>query len=145
MGFQIVSNILKTKNPANWLAKYIFDYQFREEVLEKYCWQSHKGNYGASFNTPQKAHIDRSIFFFKIRIAHLYCWFILAHFWPSLTKSTTLSRDIGNILFQSTMGMPAMPDHTQEKFYDQTTASMDILLHGKSKISTSNSFRGIKI
>ena len=80
MGFQIVSNILKTKNPANWLAKYIFDYKFREEVLEKYCWQSHKGNYGASFNTPQKAHIDRSIFFFQ----NPYCSFILLIYFGTL-------------------------------------------------------------
>ena len=36
--------------------------------------------------------------------------------------------------------MPGMPDHTQEKPHDQTTASMDILLHVKRKLSTTNNF-----
>ena len=38
------------------------------------------------------------------------------------------------------MTVPDMPDHTQEKLHDQIAASMDILLHAKSKLSTSNSF-----
>ena len=42
------------------------------------------------------------------------------------------------------MGMPDMHDHTQEKIQDKTAASIDILLHAKSKLSTSNSFRDIK-
>ena len=33
-----------------------------------------------------------------------------------------------------------MPDPTQEKLHDQIAASMDILLHAKSKLSISNSF-----
>ena len=41
--------------------------------------------------------------------------------------------------------MPDMPDHSQEKLHDQIAASMDILLHGKGKISTLNSFWNIKI
>ena len=41
--------------------------------------------------------------------------------------------------------MSGMPDHTQEKPHDQITASMDILLHAKSKLSASNSFWDIKI
>ena len=41
--------------------------------------------------------------------------------------------------------MPGMPDYTQEKLHHQTAASMDILLHAKSKLSTSNSFCYIKI
>ena len=41
--------------------------------------------------------------------------------------------------------MPGMPDDTQEKRHDQIAASMDILLHAKSKLSTSNSFWDIKI
>ena len=41
--------------------------------------------------------------------------------------------------------MPGIPDHTQEKLHDQIVASMDILLHAKSKLSTSNSFWDIKI
>ena len=41
--------------------------------------------------------------------------------------------------------MSGMPDHTQEKLHDQTAASMDILLHAKSKLSISNSFWDIKI
>ena len=41
--------------------------------------------------------------------------------------------------------MAGMPDHIQEKFHDQIAASMDILLHAKSKISTSNSFWDIKM
>ena len=32
--------------------------------------------------------------------------------------------------------MPCMPDLTQEKVHDQIAASMDILLHAKSKPST---------
>ena len=41
--------------------------------------------------------------------------------------------------------MPGMPDHTQEKPHDQIAASIDILVHAKSKRSTSNSFWDIKI
>ena len=41
--------------------------------------------------------------------------------------------------------MPSMPDPTQEKVHDQIAASMDILLHAKCKLSTSNSFWNIKI
>ena len=41
--------------------------------------------------------------------------------------------------------MPDMPDHTQEKIHDQIATSMDILLHAKSKLSTTNSFWDIKI
>ena len=41
--------------------------------------------------------------------------------------------------------MPGMPDHTQEKLHDQIAASMDIALHAKSKLSTSNSFWDTKI
>ena len=52
----------------------------------------------------------------------------------------SLSRDIGDLLFQSTMGMPSMPDHTQEKLHYQIVAFMDILLHAKMILSTSNSF-----
>ena len=38
------------------------------------------------------------------------------------------------------MAIPGMPDHTQEKVDGQIAASMDVLLYGKSKLSTSNSF-----
>ena len=41
--------------------------------------------------------------------------------------------------------MSDMSDHTQEKLHDKIAASMDILLHAKSKLSTSNSFWDIKI
>ena len=41
--------------------------------------------------------------------------------------------------------MSGMPYHIQEKLHDQIAASMDILLHAKSKLSTSNSFWDIKI
>ena len=88
-----------------------------------------------------KKHTLMDQFFFQ----NPYCWFILEHFWTSLTKPTTLSRDIDNLLSQSTMGMPFMPDHNQEKLHDQITASMDMLLLVKSKLSTSNSFWYIKI
>ena len=37
------------------------------------------------------------------------------------------------------MGIPDMPDHIQKNFHDQIAASMDILLHVKSKLSSSNS------
>ena len=43
------------------------------------------------------------------------------------------------------MTVPDMPDHTQEKLHDQIAVSMDILLHAKSKLSSSNNFWGIKI
>ena len=42
------------------------------------------------------------------------------------------------------MTVPDMPDH-KEKLHDQTAASMDILLHAKSKLSISNTFWDIKI
>ena len=38
------------------------------------------------------------------------------------------------------MGIPVMPGQSEEKCRDQIPASMDILLHAKSKISTSDSF-----
>ena len=41
--------------------------------------------------------------------------------------------------------MPVVPDQSQEKIHDQIAALMDILLHAKSKISTSKSFWDIKI
>ena len=41
--------------------------------------------------------------------------------------------------------MPDMPDHTQKRIYYQIAAPMDILLHSKSKLSSSNSFWDIKI
>ena len=74
--------------------------------------------------------------FFKIHIADLH----QNTFGQACLNPTTLSRDIGNLLFQSTMSMPGMPEHTQEKLHAQTVAFMDILLHAKSKLSTSNSF-----
>ena len=43
------------------------------------------------------------------------------------------------------MGIQGMPDHTQEKFHDQTTGSMDILLHPERKLYTTNNFWDIKI
>ena len=42
-------------------------------------------------------------------------------------------------------GHAGMPDHTQIKPQGQTVAFMDILLHAKSKLSTSNDFGDIKI
>ena len=36
--------------------------------------------------------------------------------------------------------MLTISDHTQEKLRGQIAASMDFLLHAKSKFSTSNSF-----
>ena len=38
-----------------------------------------------------------------------------------------------------------MPGHIKKKFGDQIAASMDFLLHAKSKLSTSNSFSDITI
>ena len=49
------------------------------------------------------------------------------------------------MLFQDIIGTPGMLDHTQIKPQDQTVAFMDILLHAKSKLSTSNGFGDIKI
>ena len=80
-------------------------------------------------------------FFFKIHIADLFqSTFIQAWLNPA-----TLSRDFRIFLFQSPVGMPGMPDNTQEKLHDQTIASMDALLHAKIKLSTSNSFWDTKI
>ena len=36
---------------------------------------------------------------------------------------TTLSKDIGDLLLQRTLGMP---DHTQAKWHDDTVASIDV-------------------
>ena len=52
--------------------------------------------------------------FFKIHIADLF----QSTFGQPWLNPTTLSRDIGDFLFQSTMGKPGMPDHTQEKLRD---------------------------
>ena len=41
--------------------------------------------------------------------------------------------------------MPEMSGHTQEKLLNRIPASMDILLHAKRRLSTSNSFLDIKI
>ena len=41
--------------------------------------------------------------------------------------------------------MPGMLEHTQGKLRDEIAASMDFLLHAKSKFSTSKSFWDIKI
>ena len=73
---------------------------------------------------------------FKIHIADLF----QSTFGQAWLNLTILSRDIGNLLFQSTMDVPGMPGHTQEKLHDQILAPMDILLHAKSKLSASNSF-----
>ena len=62
--------------------------------------------------------------------------------WEPCFADITLSGDYCILLFQSTLGMP---DHAQEKFMIVTAASMDILLHVKNKLSTSNSFWDIKI
>ena len=42
------------------------------------------------------------------------------------------------------MGMPGKLDHTQEKLHKQTAASMDILFHTKSKLSTHIVFEILK-
>ena len=67
---------------------------------------------------------------FKIHIADLF----QSTFGQTWLNPTILSGDIGNLLFQSTMDMPGMPDHTEQKLHDQIVASMDILLHAKSKL-----------
>ena len=77
--------------------------------------------------TSKKAHVNGFIFFSKS---------ILLIYFRANSKPTILSSDIGNLLFWSTMGMPGMPDLTQEKVQDRIAASMDILLHAKSKPST---------
>ena len=81
--------------------------------------------------TPKKSRLH-----FKIHLADLFH----STFGQARLNPTTLSRDIADLLFQRTMGMPDMSGHTQEKLHDQTVASMDILLHAKSKLSISNSF-----
>ena len=66
--------------------------------------------------------------FFKIHIAEL----IQSIFWQAWLIPQILLRDVDNLLFQGTMGMPDMPDHTQEKLHGHTVASMDTLLHAKA-------------
>ena len=56
--FQHINN---KKTPANWLAKYIFDYNSREEALEKCFWQNHKDNYSASCK-PKNSTSMKQIF-----------------------------------------------------------------------------------
>ena len=116
--FQHIKN---WKNPENILAKYIFAYNLRKRFWRNVFGRMTKATM-VHHLTPKKAHTDGSFFF-----QNPYCWFILEHFWTSLAIPTTLSRDIGNLLFSSTM---SMADHTQEK-NDQIAASMDILLHTK--------------
>ena len=41
-------------------------------------------------------------------------------------------RDICNLLFWRTLGMPGMPDQTQQILHDLTKASIDIYLHAKN-------------
>ena len=113
MGFQIVFDILKIKN-----AQCIFAYNLRT----KFC--RHKV-FGRIIKptmvhhlTAKKTHIDGPIFF-KIHISDLF----QSTFGQAWLDLTTLSRDIGDLLFQSTMGMQGMPYHTQEKLRDQTVAS----------------------
>ena len=43
------------------------------------------------------------------------------------------------------MGMPDMPDHSQEKLHDQNVASIDILLHAKSKFLHQIAFELLKL
>ena len=55
--FQHINN---KKTPANWLAKYIFDYNSREEALEKCFWQNHKDNYSASCKPKNSTSMEQS-------------------------------------------------------------------------------------
>ena len=82
------------KNPANWLAKYIFAYNLRKRFWRNIFGRITKATI-AHYVTPKKANIDGSFLF-----QNPYCWFILEHFWTSLTKPTTLFRDIGNLYFR---------------------------------------------
>ena len=90
--------------------------------------------------TPKNVHIHGPIFS-KINITDL----LRSTIQQAWLNPTTHSRNIGNLLFQSTMRMLGMPDHIQEKLHDQTAASTDILLDAKSKHFASNSFWDIKI
>ena len=80
-------------------------------------------------------------FFFKIHIADLH----QNTFGQASLNPTTLSRDIGNLLFQSTMSMPGIPDHTQEKLHAQTVAFIDILLHPKTNFLPQIVFEILKL
>ena len=100
MGFQIVFNISKIKQTLqiDWPNTFL-PTTWEREVLKKCFWQNHKGNYGASFNTQKSTYWWINFF------QNPYCWFILEHSWTSLTKPTTLSREMTD--------MPDMPDHTK--------------------------------
>ena len=123
----------KLKNPAKWLAKCIFAYVLRTRFCKHKVFGRITKATMVHHLIPKKAHINASSFF-----QNSYCWFISEHFGQTWLNPTTISRDIGKLLLQSSMSMPGMPDHTQEKLHAQTAAFMDILLHAKSKLSTSN-------
>ena len=91
--FQHIKN--NKKKPCELIGQIHFCLQLEKEVLKKRFWQNHKGNYRASFITQKSTHWWIILFFFQ----NPYCWFILEHFYTSLTKPTTLSRYIDNFLF----------------------------------------------
>ena len=53
-----------------------------------------------------------------------------------------LSRDIGDLLLQRTLGMP---DHTQLKQHDKTVAFINVKLHATNKQNNSTLHRDIVI
>ena len=71
MSFQIVFNMLKVKNPENWLAKYIFTYNLRTIFSRHVVFGRITRATIVHHLTPKKANINASIFF-----QNPYRWFI---------------------------------------------------------------------
>ena len=75
------------------------NFKFRACFEQGIPW--HSGNYRVWIHSETCTCLGKSIqshiddFFFQSPS----CWFISEHFWVSLTKSTTLSRDIEDLLF----------------------------------------------
>ena len=78
--------------------------------------------------TPKKYTLMDQ-FFFQNR-----CWFISEHYSASLTKPNNPFKRYRRFDISEHYGMPGMPDHSQEKPYDQIVSSMDILLHFQSHV-----------
>ena len=71
----------KLKNPANWLAKYIFAYNLRIRFCRHQVFGRITKATMIHHLPPKNADIDGPIFF-----QNPYCWFISEHSLASLTK-----------------------------------------------------------
>ena len=111
----VVFNRLNIKKVCKRIGEICFHLQLENQALQMHgFWQNHKSNYVALFTllpTPSWKNTLMDQFFFQ----NPHCWFTLEYFRSTFTNPANLSRDIGN-LFQSTMGMPGMLDHTNKNY-----------------------------